>query len=86
MEQSVRTGAVEDVRDVRSWTNSGAGATTGDIAGSTQEGVTGKPGLEVTVKLDNGAMVAVVQNAGGKFSMGDRVQILSGNAASRVTH
>ena len=84
MEQSVRKGTVKDVRNVRLSANSGAGATIGAIAASTQEGTTGKPGLDVTVRLDNGAVVAVVQDAGEKLSVGDRVRIVSGNGASRV--
>ncbi|MBI3528789.1 MAG: hypothetical protein HY067_12560 [Betaproteobacteria bacterium] len=86
MEQSMRMGAVEDARDVRLGAKSGVGATIGSIAGSTEEGVTGKPGLEVTVKLDSGAVVAVVQEARERFRVGDRVRILSGNGESRVTH
>jgi outer membrane lipoprotein SlyB len=63
------------------------GAVIGGVAGSAaEEKVTQKPGLEVTVKLDNGTMVAVVQEADEQFNVGDRVRILSGQGVSRVTH
>lgn len=63
------------------------GAVIGGVAGSAaEEGVTRKPGLEITVKLDNGTVVAVVQEADERFNVGDRVRILSGQGVSRVTH
>jgi outer membrane lipoprotein SlyB len=63
------------------------GAVIGGVAGSAaEEGVTRKPGIEVTVKLDNGSMLAVVQEADEQFKVGDRVRILSGQGISRVTH
>lgn len=63
------------------------GAVIGGVAGSVaEEKVTKKPGLEITVKLDNGTMVAVVQEADEQFNVGDRVRILSGQGVSRVTH
>jgi len=39
----------------------------------------------VTVKLDDGQMVAIVQDADETFRPGDRVRILSDGATSRVT-
>jgi outer membrane lipoprotein SlyB len=39
----------------------------------------------VTVKLDNGQMVAIMQEADETFRPGDRVRILSDGATSRVT-
>lgn len=83
-EQVVRKGIVEDVRAVSLRAKSAEGATIGSAAGSVQEDTSAKPGLEVTVRLDNGALVAVVQDAGEKFSVGDRVRIVSGNGESRV--
>ncbi len=63
------------------------GAVIGGVAGSAaEEGVTRKPGIEVTVKLDNGNMLAVVQEADEKFSVGERVRIVTGQGISRVTH
>ncbi len=84
--QSVRFGVIADVRDVTLFEKSGTGATFGSVTASAQEGAGAKSGLDVTVRLDSGAVVAVVQNAGEKFSVGDGVRILPGNGASRVTH
>lgn len=62
------------------------GAVAGGLAGSAiEEGVTKKPGLEITVKLDNGRMIAVTQEADEDIRPGDRVRILSGNGVTRVT-
>ncbi|MGZ8229134.1 MAG: hypothetical protein ACXW2A_05215 [Burkholderiales bacterium] len=63
-----------------------AGAVVGGIAGqAAEQGVTGKRGVEVTVKLDSGQMVAIMQEADETFRPGDRVRILSDGATSRVT-
>ena len=45
-----------------------------------------RPGVEVTVQLDSGKYIAVVQEADEAFRSGDRVRILSGRGATRVTH
>ena len=44
------------------------------------------PGLEVTVVLDSGRTIAVVQDADERFRPGDRVRVLSGRGLTRVTH
>lgn len=63
------------------------GAVIGGLAGSAiEENATKKNALEITVKLDSGALIAVVQEAGEMFYPGDRVRILSGSGTSRVTH
>ncbi|MDB5863774.1 MAG: surface antigen [Betaproteobacteria bacterium] len=62
------------------------GAVAGGIGGqAAEQGLTGKRGVEVTVKLDNGQMVAIMQEADETFRPGDRVRILSDGATSRVT-
>jgi outer membrane lipoprotein SlyB len=62
------------------------GAVAGGVAGHfIEQGVTAKRGVEVTVKLDNGSMVAITQEADETFRPGDRVRILSDGATSRVT-
>ena len=62
------------------------GAVVGGVAGqAAEQGVTGRRGVEVTVKLDNGSMVAITQEADETFRPGDRVRILSDGATSRVT-
>lgn len=63
------------------------GAVAGGVAGqAVEQGATRKNGVEVTVKLNNGALVAIVQEADEEFRAGDRVRILSDGRTSRVTH
>ena len=64
-----------------------AGAVGGGLLGQVaEEGVTGRKGLEITVRLDNGSLVAITQAADEEFRPGERVRILSGGGVSRVTH
>ncbi|GBC63947.1 glycine zipper 2TM domain-containing protein [Desulfonema ishimotonii] len=53
-----------------------AGALAG---GAIEEGVTRKAGLEITVELDNGQIMAIVQEADDQYVVGDRVRILRSN-------
>ncbi len=54
------------------------GALAGGAAGAAvEEAVTKKDGLEITVKLDSGETIAVVQEADIPFAVGDRVRILT---------
>lgn len=63
------------------------GAVVGGVAGQAiEQGTTRRTGVEVTVKLDSGALVAIVQEADETFRAGDRVRILSDGRTSRVTH
>jgi len=63
------------------------GAVAGGVAGQAlEQGTTRKNGVEVTVKLNSGALVAIVQEADETFRAGDRVRILSDGRTSRVTH
>ena len=63
------------------------GAVVGGLAGSAaEEGITRKDGLEITVKLDGGAMIAIVQEADEAFKPGDKVRIVENSDTSRVTH
>jgi outer membrane lipoprotein SlyB len=65
------------------------GAVAGGVAGAAvEEGTTRQKGVEVTVKLDGGRMIAITQAADDKetFKVGDRVRILSGGGVTRVTH
>lgn len=63
------------------------GAVAGGVAGSAlEEGVMSKDGLEITVKLDGGRMIAVTQEADEQFRVGERVRVLSGGGVTRVTH
>ncbi|MDQ5879680.1 MAG: outer rane lipoprotein SlyB [Pseudomonadota bacterium] len=63
------------------------GAVIGGIAGAAiEEGVTKKAALEITVRLDNGQLTAVVQEGDEIFHAGERVRLLSGAGGTRVTH
>lgn len=63
------------------------GAALGAIGGTVaEERLTRKDGLEITVKLDSGSVVAVVQEADILFSVGDRVRVLTGpDGTTRVS-
>jgi len=114
--QTVKTGVVESVRNVKlegtkSPVGTVAGGAVGGIAGSTigggrgsaiaaiigavagglagsaaEEAVTRKDALEITVKLDGGGLVAIVQEADEPFAAGERVRIVEQSGTSRVTH
>ena len=63
------------------------GAVAGGIAGhAIEDSATKKNGVEITVRLENGEMRAIVQLADEVFQPGERVRILSSGGASRVTH
>jgi len=63
------------------------GAVAGAVAGgATEERITRQKGFEITVNLDKGASIAVVQAADQQFQVGERVKILRrGDGAARVT-
>jgi outer membrane lipoprotein SlyB len=67
------------------------GATVGAVLGglggaAAEEAVTSQKGVEITVRLDSGRMIAVTQAADEEFRVGDRVRVLSGGGATRVSH
>jgi outer membrane lipoprotein SlyB len=73
----------------------GRGSTVGSILGAVAGGIAGqaieertskKDGLEITIKLDSGQIIAVTQEADEAFRAGDRVRVLSGSGATRVSH
>jgi outer membrane lipoprotein SlyB len=73
----------------------GKGATIGSVLGAVAGGLAGqaiesgvgrKAGLEITVKLDNGDLRAITQEADETFRPGERVRLLSGTGVTRVTH
>lgn len=63
------------------------GAVAGGIAGAAaEEGMTRKQGVEVTLKMDNGELLAVTQEDGGEnFQPGERVRLLQDGGTTRVT-
>jgi outer membrane lipoprotein SlyB len=62
------------------------GGVVGGVAGSAvEEVVTRRPGVEVTIKLDNGEYRAVVQqDEGENFQPGERVRLVRSAGATRV--
>ena len=46
----------------------------------------GKDGLEITIKLDSGQIIAVTQEADEQVRAGERVRVLSGSGVTRVSH
>lgn len=64
-----------------------AGAVAGGLVGNAVEKNASKTaGLEITVRLENGQMTAITQEADEPFRPGERVRILSDGRTSRVTH
>lgn len=114
--QTVRTGVVESVRQVKlegtkspigtiaggaiggvaggsighgggSTIGAIIGAVAGGLAGSAiEESVTRKEALEITVKIDGGALVAIVQEADEQFRAGDKVRLIENGGTTRVSH
>lgn len=63
------------------------GALVGGLAGAfSEEAFTRKDGVEITVKLDGGGLVAIVQEADEQFKPGEKVRIVENSESSRVTH
>lgn len=63
-----------------------AGAVLGGLGGAAaEEAITRQDGLEITVKLDSGRILAVTQAADEEFRVGDRVRLLTGGGVTRVT-
>ena len=66
-----------------------AGAVAGGLLGNyAEKKVTETTGLNLTVRLDSGSYVSVVQQVeqGNSFRVGDRVKVLSQGRTSRVVH
>lgn len=73
----------------------GSGQVAGAVGGAILGGIIGqqiehdanqRQGVEITVMLDSGKYIAVVQEADEDFRAGDRVRILTGRGTTRVTH
>jgi len=64
-----------------------AGAVVGGIIGSAiEKNANDRKGVEVTVRLEGGKLIAVTQEKDEEFHVGDKVRILSGQGATRVSH
>ncbi|HET9577095.1 MAG TPA: glycine zipper 2TM domain-containing protein [Usitatibacter sp.] len=73
----------------------GSGQVAGAVGGAILGGILGsniersgnqRAGVEITVQLDSGKYVAIVQDADEQFRPGDRVRVLTGRGTTRVTH
>ena len=64
-----------------------AGAVAGGVGGAAvEEAVTRRRGVEITVQLDNGEYLAVVQADGGEdFQPGERVRLVGDGYTERIT-
>lgn len=63
------------------------GALVGGVAGNQIEAnIANRPGLEITVRLNNGELLAITQDADEMFRVGERVRVLSSGRTTRVTH
>lgn len=63
-----------------------AGAVLGGIAGQAiEKSQNDRKGVEVTVRLEGGKLIAVTQEKDEEFRIGDRVRILSGQGVTRVS-
>jgi outer membrane lipoprotein SlyB len=62
------------------------GAVGGGLAGSAiEEGATRKQGVEITVRLENGELRAIVQEESDKFVAGQKVRLLTSGGVTRVS-
>jgi outer membrane lipoprotein SlyB len=62
------------------------GALAGAVAGEAIESKNAEQeGIELTIRLDSGYVIAVTQGMDEQFRVGDRVQVLGGAGATRVT-
>lgn len=63
------------------------GAVLGGVGGAAaEEAITRQKGVEITVKLDSGRLIAITQAADEAFRVGDRVRVLTGGGTTRVSH
>jgi outer membrane lipoprotein SlyB len=62
------------------------GAVGGGLAGAAiEEGMTRKQGVEITVRLENGELRAIVQEESDKFVAGQKVRLLTSGGVTRVS-
>jgi outer membrane lipoprotein SlyB len=77
--------------NVGSGKGSAVGAVLGTVAGGVvgsaiEEGATRQTATEITVKFDDGRLIAVTQAGDEKFQPGDRVRVLTGSGVTRISH
>jgi outer membrane lipoprotein SlyB len=76
---------------VGSGRGSSAGSVFGTVVGSVagralESAATAKEGLEISVRLDSGRLIAIVQPDDVSFKLGEHVRVVTGAKGSRVTH
>jgi outer membrane lipoprotein SlyB len=63
------------------------GAVAGGVVGSAiEEGATRQAATEITVRFEDGKLIAVTQAGDEKFQPGDRVRVLTGSGVTRISH
>lgn len=77
--------------NVGSGKGSAVGAVLGTVAGGVvgsaiEEGATRQTATEITIKFDDGRLIAVTQAGEEKFQPGDRVRVLTGSGVTRISH
>lgn len=64
-----------------------AGAVVGGIIGNAVEkNNNDRKGVEVTIRLEGGSLIAITQEKDEEFRVGDKVRVLSSGRTSRVSH
>jgi outer membrane lipoprotein SlyB len=73
-------------RGISSTIGAALGAIAGGVGGAAvEEAATRQPGVEITVKLENGEYLAIVQaDEGENFQRGERVRLVGSGQATRV--
>lgn len=62
------------------------GAVAGGVVGSAiEEGATRQSATEITIRFDDGRLIAVVQAGEEKFQPGDKVRVLTDNGVTRIS-
>ncbi len=51
-----------------------------------EEAITKKDGLEITVKMPDGSLLAIVQEADDQFTPGEKVRLIESGDVTRVSH
>ena len=62
------------------------GVAGGVIGNKVENAATKKVGVELSVQLDDGELISVVQKAEEPFSVGDRVRLLTSHGVARISH
>ena len=64
-----------------------AGAVVGGLIGNSVEKTSNdRKGVEVTIRLEGGNLIAITQEKDEEFRVGDKVRVLSSGRTSRVSH